>query len=687
MLRSILEKTVFVLYTLLVLFVCVAAGVYWNLRDDLPQLPDSLEKINLSLPTEIYSADGEIIKVLGQRHPVNLENISPLFLKAIIAVEDSRFYQHSGLDHIGLARALYVNLQRRAIVQGGSTLTQQLAKNLFFSFERDWVRKVKELLVALQMETTFTKNEILEAYCNQVYFGSGAYGVEEAAQEYFAKRAQDLNLLQAAMLAGLPNSPNNANPFINPERAMRRTQAVLARMEREGYISRTDREKALQMELGLVNPRIESNPNQYFVRFVIDKLAEDYGKEFVHYGGLKIYTTLDTRFQQLAHRSVETHLKYLEKRELKSGLEDPLQAALVMLDNRTGAIRALLGGRNYSESQFNRAVSNNRMPGSAFKPIVYMAAFEKLGYHPATVVEDEPTRFPIPGSEPWEPSNFGNKYMGPVILKKALMNSLNTVSAKLVYNLTPRRVIQTARQFGITSPLGDNLSLALGTSGVSPLEMAAAYSVIANQGILNEPYFVQRIEDFRGNVLYQHFFHGVQRFSSKTVYPLLNMMQGVMDEGTGRVVRQLGFHHPSGGKTGTTNDYKDAWFIGFTKEYAASVWVGYDNNQPVIDKNGNGLTGSRGAAPIWAYFMDKALEGKGRVNFPKPEGIKFQKVDTKTGYLPDLMTMEEMEIAVKEELNLEKPVTPETEVIPPVPPDREVTTVPAPMEDDALPKL
>jgi len=551
------------------------------------------------------------------------------------------------------------------------------------------VRKVKELLVALQMETTFTKDEILEAYSNQVYFGSGAYGVEEAAHAYFGRRAKDLNLLQAAMLAGLPNSPNHSNPFINLERALARTRAVLARMEGEGYISADDRERALETDLGLVEPRIESNPNQYFVRFVIDKLAEDYGKEFVHYGGLKIYTTLDTRYQQLAHKAVDTHLKYLEKRELKPGLEDPLQAAVVTLDNRTGAIRALLGGRSYSESQFNRAVSSNRMPGSAFKPIVYMAAMEKLGYHPATVVEDEPTKFPVPGSEPWEPSNFGGEYMGPVILKKALMHSLNSVSAKLVYNLTPRRVVKTARQFGITSPLGDNLSLALGTSGVSPLEMAAAYSVIANQGILNEPYFVQRIEDFRGNVLYEHFFHGVQRFSPKTVYPLLDMMRGVMDEGTGRVVRRMGFHHPAGGKTGTTNDYKDAWFIGFTKEYSTSVWVGYDDNQPVIDRNGRGMTGSRSAAPIWAYYMEKILEGKNPVNFPKPDGIHFVRVDARTGFLPDLMTMEKMEVAVKEDLDLSRPEAPQMEVIPPpLPPDDEVTTIPRDnREGDDLPEL
>jgi 1A family penicillin-binding protein len=653
--RRIFEKIVFSMFTLLMGFSLLGFGLYIDLKDDLPQLPDSLEKINLSLPTEIYSSQGNVIKVLGQRHPVPLDEISPRFTEAMIATEDSRFYSHSGVDHIGLTRAMLRNLRDMRVSQGGSTITQQLSKNLFFSFERKWVRKIKELMVALQIEATFSKEEILEAYCNQVYFGSGAYGVEDASLIYFGKRAKDLTLLQAALLAGLPNSPNNANPFNNFERAMSRTRTVLKRMVSSGFISPIQMEEALETDLELAPRRIQSNPNQYFIQYVISKLEGEYGKEFVHFGGLKIFTTLDARLQQYAQQAVTTHMKSLDKRMESREDEEDLQAAVVALENKTGAVRVLLGGRDYARSQFNRAVSNNRMAGSSFKPIVYLSAMENLGISPATVMKDEPVTLNISADKTWQPKNFNDEYFGDLILKRALMKSLNVVSAKLVNDLTPERVIKTARQIGITSSLGENLSLALGATGVSPLEMAGAYSVIANLGILNEPYLIDRIEDFRGNTLYEHFYFGVQRFSQKSIFPLLDMMRGVVEEGTGRVVRRMGFQHPAGGKTGTTNDYKDAWFDGFTKDLSASVWVGYDSNNSMIDRNGRGLTGGGASAPIWAYFMKKALSGKSPVNFPVPEGIRFIEVDSETGYIANLNTKKTMKVAVKNDVVLTLP--------------------------------
>ncbi len=636
-------------------FSLLCLGLYIDLKDDLPQLPDSLEKINLSLPTEIYSSQGNVIKVLGQRHPVPLGEISPRFTQAMIATEDSRFYSHSGVDHIGLTRAMLRNLRDMRVSQGGSTITQQLSKNLFFSFERKWVRKIKELMIALQIEATFSKDEILEAYCNQVYFGSGAYGVEDAALTYFGKRAKDLTLRQAALLAGLPNSPNNANPFNNFERAMNRTRTVLKRMISSGFISPIQMEEALETDLELAPRRIQSNPNQYFIQYVISKLESEYGKEFVHFGGLKVFTTIDARMQQYAQQAVTTHMKSLDKLMESREDEEDLQAAVVALENKTGAVRVLLGGRDYAQSQFNRAVSNNRMAGSSFKPIVYLSAMENLGISPATVMKDEPIILKISEDKTWEPKNFNDEYFGDLILKRALMKSLNVVSAKLVYELTPERVIKTARQIGITSPMGENLSLALGATGVSPLEIAGAYSVIANLGILNEPYLIDRIEDFRGNTLYEHFYFGVQRFSQKSIFPLLDMMQGVVEEGTGRVVRRMGFQHPAGGKTGTTNDYKDAWFNGFTKDLSTSVWVGYDSNNSMIDRNGRGLTGGGASAPIWAYFMKKALSGKSPVNFPVPEGIRFVEVDSETGYIANFNTKNTMKVAVKNDVVLSLP--------------------------------
>ena len=688
--RRIFEKIAFSIFTLLMAFFLLGIGLYIDLKDDLPQLPDSLEKINLSLPTEIYSSQGNVIKVLGQRHPVSLNEISPRFTEAMIATEDSRFYSHGGVDHIGLTRAMLRNIRNMRISQGGSTITQQLSKNLFFSFERRWVRKIKELMVALQIEATFSKEEILEAYCNQVYFGSGAYGVEDASLVYFGKRAKDLTLLQAAMLAGLPNSPNSANPFNNFERAMKRTRTVLNRMVSSNFIGSLQMEEALETDLELAPQRIQSNPNQYFIQYVISNLEKEYGKEFVHFGGLKIFTTIDTNLQKFAQQAVTTHMKSLDKRMGTREDGETLQAAVVSLENKTGAVRVLLGGRDYSQSQFNRAVSNNRMAGSSFKPIVYLTAMENLGISPATVMRDEPVILEISPGKTWEPKNFNDEYFGDLILKRALMKSLNVVSAKLVNDLTPERVIKTARQMGITSPLGENLSLALGATGVSPLEMAGAYSVIANLGILNEPYLIDRIEDFRGNTLYEHFYFGVQRFSQKSIYPLLDMMRGVVEEGTGRVVRRMGFQHPAGGKTGTTNDYKDAWFDGFTKDLSASVWVGYDSNISMVDRNGRGLTGGGASAPIWAYFMKKALSGKSLINFPVPEGILFVEVDSTTGYLSNTSTEKTMKVAVKNDVVLTLP--PSTDSIqgyyPSEEPDPETNPVPNNMvEENVLPEF
>ena len=675
MIGRLLHTLNLLLLTLVLVVVLVVAGLYFWLNQDLPQLPKNLEQINLSLPTEIYSSDGERIKILGERHPIALEDISPFFTKAITAVEDSRFYRHSGIDHRGLVRALWTNLRQKRIAQGGSTITQQLSKNLFFSFERNWVRKIKELLIAFQLEATFNKDQILEAYCNQIYFGSGAYGVEEAAQVYFRKRARDLTLFQAALLAGLPNSPNNANPFSHYERAMRRTEYVLNRMVSENLVTVEERELALQSDIDLVNPQVESDPNLYFVNQVLEQIEKDYGKEFVHFGGLKILTTLDTRYQKLAFKSARNHLEALEGRVAREPGAGPLQAALVSIENKSGAVRAMLGGRDYSHSQFNRAVSNNRLPGSSFKPFVYFTAMEELGYSPATVVKDEPLTIDIPGSTPWSPQNFDEEFAGDIVLKKALMKSVNIVSAKLINEVGPEKVIRTARQFGIKSPLGKNLSLALGTSGVSPYEMASAYSVIANLGIYNEPYLIQHIEDFQGNRLYEHYYQGVQQFLPDALYPLLNMMQGVIDRGTGRTVRRMGFRHPAGGKTGTTNDFKDAWFNGFTKDISTSVWVGFDDNESMKNKSGKGLTGASAAAPIWVFFMQKALEGKSPVKFPVPEKVKFATVDVQTGYLADEFSLEILKVVVKEGVDLSAPP-----VLPEEPEPDETELLPAPVE-------
>ncbi|HIA32246.1 MAG TPA: PBP1A family penicillin-binding protein [Nitrospinaceae bacterium] len=619
---------------------------YFQIKDELPRIPKNLRYLNHQPPTEIYSRDGKVLKTLGDRGYMTLDLISPNFQKAIIAVEDSTFYEHHGLDLLAILRAFYKNTVKGKAAEGGSTITQQLAKNLFFSFEKSYERKLKELLMAFQIESTFSKPEILEAYANQIYFGKGAYGVNKASQIYFGKNPSELNLLQSAVLAAIPKSPNKINPINNKEASIHRASYVLQRMVDEGYISETDRSEALKSELNLRATNTKQNPDSYFVDYVLNEMEEMYEKEFIHFGGLKIFTTLDSNMQKAAHDAAKHHVKFLESRMIKEEGQENLEVAVVTVDNQSGAIRVLLGGLDYSKSQFNRAVSNNRMPGSSFKPFVYMSAFENLGYHPGTVIVDEPISLDIPGTTPWEPNNFNDKFKGPVILKEALAKSLNVISAKLMYELSPKRVIKTARKFGIKSPLKNNYSLALGSSGVSALELASAYSVIANLGTYKEPFLVFRVEDYGGNTLYDHFIEKSKRFSEKEIYPLLDMMKGVVENGSGRVVRRVGFDHPAGGKTGTTNDFRDSWFTGFTKNYSTSVWVGFDDNSPLIGPNGRGLTGAHAAAPIWGRYMKKIHKNIKKKEFELPDDVRYEQVNYHNGFFSPKKSKDTMRVAL-----------------------------------------
>ena len=629
------------------LIVMSAIGVtYYQIKDELPRIPKNLSYLNQQPPTEIYSRDGKVLKILGNRGHMTLDRISPHFQKAIISVEDSKFYEHHGLDPAAILRAFYKNTVKGKTAQGASTITQQLAKNLFFSFEKSYARKIKELLMAFQIESTFSKPEILEAYANQVYFGKGAYGVSRASQVYFGKDPSELSLFQSAVLAGIPKSPNKVNPINDKKASVRRASYVLRRMVDEGYISETDRSEALKSGLNLRKKNNKNNPDSFFVDYVLNEMEEKYEKDFIHFGGLKIFTTLDSNMQKEAHSAATHHIKFLESRMVKEEGQEGLEAAVVTVDNQSGAIRVLLGGIDYSRSQFNRAVSSNRLPGSSFKPFVYMSAFENLGYHPGTLLVDEPISLEIPGTSAWEPNNFNDKYRGPVILKEALAKSLNVISAKLIYELSPKKVIKTARKFGINSPLNNNYSLALGSSGVSALELASAYSVIANLGNYKEPFVVARVEDYGGNILYDHFPDNSRRFSEKEIYPLLDMMKGVVENGSGRVVRRVGFDHPAGGKTGTTNNFRDSWFTGFTENYSTSVWVGFDNNNSLIGPNGKGLTGAHAAAPIWGMYMKKIHKNTKKKEFKLPEDVRYEQVNYHNGFFAPTKSKDTMRVAL-----------------------------------------
>ena len=347
-------------------------------------------------------------------------------------------------------------------------------------------------------------------------------------------------------------------------------------------------------------------------------------------GGLRIFTTLDSKLQKSAEEAALHHLEFLDKRLVSR--DKKLQTAVVTIDNKSGAVRVMIGGTSYEKSQFNRALSPNRMVGSSFKPVVYMSAMQNLGYHPGTVLVDEPMLFELPHNKKWEPANYNDEYMGPVVLKKALAKSLNVISAKLIFKVKPAEVVKTARKFGFTSPLRENFSLALGATGASPLELASAYSTIANLGEHIDPFYVSKIEDYQGNILYEHFIEGEKRFEPEDVYPLLDMMQGVMNDGSGRVIRRMGFKHPAAGKTGTTNAFRDAWFTGFTKDLTTSVWVGYDDNESMYRPNEKGVTGAHAAAPIWGLVMEKALEGSEEVSFPVPSEIRFEYANSSDGF-------------------------------------------------------
>jgi penicillin-binding protein 1A len=641
--------------TLAGLGVLLTAALFFMAVRELPQVPEPLGRIIETPPTEIFAATGERLMIIGGREVVPLNRISPFFIKAMIATEDHRFWEHHGLDKLRTLKALWITLFERGRIQGASTITQQLAKNLFFSYRRTYMRKFRELLIALQIETQYSKREILEAYLNQIPFGVGAYGIEQAARSFFGKPALELNLAESALLAGLPKSPTRYNPYRYFERAKKRQQLVLARMKAVGYSTAVEAEAAFQAELQL-RPHSAGTPKgSYFLDLVLNDLEERYGPEVVYHGGLKVSTTLDPQQQAWAIESLQNGLKKLDQLMGiadgdETGSTGPLthpQGALVAVECNSGAVKALVGGRDYSETEFNRAVESNRLPGSGFKPFLYYAAFEKLGLTPANVFVDKPITIPVTGASDWTPQNFGREYEGPMILKQALMKSVNAIAAQLVERVGPDAVIDVARRSGINSSLKSVYSLALGTSGVSPLEMASAFATYATGGVRHEPFWILRVEDPLGRVLEEQIVRGQRSLDAGIGYQVVDMMRGVLTTGTGRIIRRTGFDLPAAGKTGTSDDFRDAWFTGFTPTLSVSVWVGYDRGLRMRDANGVGITGGRGAAPIWADFMIKATDGEPHREFSVPSDIHFETVDPVSGEIAGRWTQNPVQVALR----------------------------------------
>lgn len=616
--------------------VLVAGGVaFFVLIADLPHIPQDLRGLVYSQPTEVYAADGSLVLQLGGRSYVALDQMSPYFLQAVVATEDGDFYSHHGIDKTAVLRSALFNVLGRSR-GSGSTITQQLAKNLFLSFERRWRRKFQEMLLSFQIEAMFSKAQILEAYCNLIFFGGAAQGVEDAARQFFNKRAAELTLAEASLLAGIINAPNRLNPFSNFEAAKGRQRTVLRRMAEEGFITAANMEQAMTTALPLAETPTYGND---FVDHVLAEAESRLGTEAVYFGGLRIYTTLDPVLQEMAEKEVEAGLTRLEA-ELadtgpasspERGSRPPLQGALVAISVPTGEVRAMVGSRRHIPGGFNRALAQNRHVGSSIKPLVYYTALEQLHLSPVSIVNDSATSFGLPDGSRWTPRNFDRRYRGRLTLKYALMRSINVISAQLTSAATPRKVVETARHFGINSKLEEVPSLALGATGISPLEMATAFAVLANDGVYYKPIFIKRVEDVNGVVLDRGLVLGEGRLPAVTTFQVLDMMRGVMDGGTARVIRSLGFTAPAAGKTGTSTDFTDAWFTGFTTSLSTAVWVGYDRVYQMYDRNGRGIDGARGAAPIWADFMKPATELYPAREFTMPEGLKMLYVDPVSG--------------------------------------------------------
>jgi penicillin-binding protein 1A len=726
--------TLITLAALLLAALLATVGLLWYYAQDLPEL-SQLQNYQPSLVTQVYSSDQQLIGqfFIERRILTPLGQIPEHLRRAVIAVEDVRFFEHPGLDYIGILRAAWTNLRRGGKVEGASTITQQLARSLFLSSERTFDRKVRELVLAYKMELVSTKEQILETYLNQIYFGQGAYGVASAAQSYFGKDLAGLTVAEAAFLAGLPKSPNHFSPFKNYARAKKRQEHVLERMEEAGFLTSAQREEALAEPLSFRRPGSEQTA-PYFVEYVRQHLVAKYGEAMVYKGGLRIKTTLNLGMQRAAEAAFKTGLRELDKRQgwrgplrtvdpatLTTGnqpvatIDQPLaigdereavvtksgkdvfwvqignvsakllfddmawakrrltgpdlakdiavastpkqvlkpgdvievkikkidkeqvyvqleqtplvEGGLIALDPDKGAIRAMVGGYDFNRSEYNRAVQAHRQPGSAFKPIIYATAINQ-GMSPGSVVLDAPVVYEqVEEEKTWKPENYGKRFHGMVSLRDALAHSHNLATVRLLDKVGIKNVIEFARQVGITSPLSADLSLGLGSSSVGLLELTSAYGVFLNQGNRAEPFAIISVTDNAGEVLEQEDVQTQEVLSKETAYLITNMMEDVVQKGTGQAAKSLG--RPIAGKTGTTNEFINAWFIGGTPNLVAGIFVGFDDRRSL----GETESGAHAALPIWITFMKEALRTLPVVPFTIPEGITFVKVDPSTGLL------------------------------------------------------
>jgi penicillin-binding protein 1A len=697
-------------------------GVLLAYAADVPQI-ESLEEFQPNIITEVYTADGRVLGTFAieRRVVVDFKAIPPVYRNAVVAVEDAEFWKHLGINLWRIPVTAWDNLRSGRKAGGASTLTMQLSRLLFLTPEKTYERKLKEIILAFQIEKSFTKEEIFTFYCNQVYFGHGQYGVEAASQFYFSKSARELTLTEAAMLAGIPQSPSRLSPIENPDRVTQRRNHVLERMREEKYITTEEAEQAKTAPLGLKLRRDPPSIAPYFLEEVRKYLEREYGSQRIYQGGLRVYTTLDSPLQEAANRAVRAGLLRLDRRArgfvpppsvlVNGALPDPLdhpdwdrplavgdvvhgivvassareatvqiadlrvtlgpkevewtrrssvsdalprgaiapftiealteqdgvrtlkvkleqdpqvQGAFLALEPKTGAVRAMVGGYDFALSKFNRATQAYRQVGSTFKPILYSAAVEKLGYNAATVIVDSPVSFPDGTGKYWSPHNYDYEFHGPMLLRNAIAQSRNVPAVKTMDAMGVQAGIEYARKLGITGELPPYLPIALGAGEATLQEMVAAFATFPNQGLRMKPMLITRITDRDGNVVEENRPRATDAIRADTAYIITQLLRGVVEHGT--AVRARSLNRPIAGKTGTTSSFTDTWFVGFEPSLAAGVWIGFDDKRLSL---GRGSDGARTALPIWMDFWASAMKDKKPEPYAVPGNIVFLPVDGK----------------------------------------------------------
>lgn len=626
-----------------VVLLAVGFAGYVHVRAGLPS-PEEIEKYRAPASTRVLDCHGRLIAEFFQerRRPVPLESIPEALREAVVAVEDKRFYSHWGIDFIRVCGSIVANLTRPNRLQGASTITQQLARSMFLTYERKLTRKLREMVLAVELERRYSKLEILEMYLNQVWFGGSVYGVAAAAERYFGKPVSRLDPVECATLGAMLANPPVYSPYHHPDRLLKRRNYFILKLHQSGRLTRQDYSKAIARPLGIHPGRGQTNEAPYFVEDVRRYLMDRYGSDFVYKSGSTVYTTLDLNIQAAANRALLDWLDRLEKdyglrprkaaydsiSETDSADTTPayLQGSLVCLDVTTGEVRAMVGGRDFSQSEYNRASQSRRQPGSAFKPFLFTAAIDN-GMTPADIETDSTVAIPIPGKPPYIPRNYDQKMLGAMTLRRALALSRNLVAVRLIQRLGPELVARYAHQMGINSKLPAFYSLALGAAEVTLLELTTAYNTLANSGVRVQPLLVRRVEDGSGTALEENYPVMQPVLKTTTAYVVTNMLQSVVNEGTATSIRARGFIGSAAGKTGTTDDYADAWFIGYTPALCCGVWVGYDRRRTIF----RGATGGGVAAPVWADFMKQA--DTTTVGFTAPEDIVTRPVCELSGLL------------------------------------------------------